>query len=82
MKNIKEVLIWNNGIQKKAISLNVYAVNVSLNNSATFWYGLYSLENDLLISGNLTMSNNDYSLWNNDEYVWEWVANKLNLTFN
>lgn len=82
MKNIESITIWTNGINKQAVLLNVFAVNVSLNSSATFWYGLYSSSNELLSSGNLTMNNNDYSLWNNDEYVWDWVANKLNLTFN
>lgn len=85
MKIIQEVSIWENGISQKAEVLNTYAVNVSLNNSATFWYGLFALETDgkvgkQVAQGNVSMSGDDYAAWDSDDVAWNFIANKLNLT--
>lgn len=85
MKTIQAVSIWDNGQGKEATILNAYAVNVTLNSSATFWYGLFSTNEDGLIGGqlaqgNITMSGADYDAWQDDLVAWEFIATSLNLT--
>jgi len=84
MKLIAEVSIWDNGKIKKASILNAYAVNLVLNESATFYYALYSqtkdgLQGDMLASGNLSMTGDDYKNWTSDDGVWQFIADSLNL---
>jgi len=84
MKNIKPISIWDKGVVQQATLLNTCAVNVQLNESANFWWGLYSRVDgqigNMLSSGNFNMSGEDYAQWNNDTFAWEWVAKQLNLT--
>jgi hypothetical protein len=85
MKNIEAVSIWDNGQNKQAEILDAYAVNVSLENSATFWYGLFAKTEDgskgsQLVAGNVTMSGDDYSTWQEDSTAWAFIATKLGLT--
>ena len=85
MKTISPVSIWDNGTVQEAKILNAYAVNVTLNTSATFYYQLFA-ENENLIQGpqlaqgNLTMTGDAYEQWEIDSYAWDWVAQQLNLT--
>ena len=85
MKTIQPVSIWDNGSVKEAKVLNAYAVNVTLGNSAMFYYSL-SAENDdqtlgtQVAQGNLTMTGDAYKQWTVDAYAWDWVAQQLNLT--
>lgn len=85
MKTIEPISIWDNGSVKEAKVLNAYAVNVTLGNSATFYYSL-SAENDdqtlgaQVAQGNLTMTGDAYAQWTVDAYAWDWVASQLNLT--
>jgi hypothetical protein len=84
MKTIKPISIWDNGTVQEASVLNTYAINVTLNNSATFWWGLFSTVDgniaNQLSQGNLNMSGEAYAEWTIDEYAWDWVAEQLNLT--
>ena len=85
MKTIQTVPIWDNGQIKEASILNAYAINVILNTSSTFWYGLFSQNEDgsigsLLTQGNLTMTGEAYTQWETDNYAWDWAASELNLT--
>jgi hypothetical protein len=83
MKTIEPISIWDNGTVQEATVLNTYAINVQLNNSATFWWGLFSTVDgnisNQLSQGNLTMSGEAYTEWTIDEYAWEYVATQLNL---
>ena len=83
MKTIEPISIWDNGTVQEALVLNTYAINVTLNNSATFWWGLYSsIEGNIgttLSQGNLTMTGEVYEQWEVDSYAWDWVAEQLNL---
>ena len=84
MKTIEAVSIWDNGTVQEAKVLNAYAVNVVLGNSATFYYQMLSETEEgnvgmQLTQGNLTMSGEDYSQWELDNFAWDWVAEKLNL---
>lgn len=85
MKTIEAVSIWDNGTVQEATILNSYAVNVTLNTSATFWYGLFTETTDnnvgsQVAQGDLTMTGEAYTQWQSDNYAWDWVASQLNLT--
>lgn len=71
--------MWDKGQSKEATILNAYAINVSLNNSATFWYGLMTDSMEFLAQGNLVMSGEDYQLWDADEWAWDFIAGELSL---
>ena len=85
MKTIEAVSIWDNGTVQEAKILNAYAVNVTLGTSATFYYQLFSQNENLsqgpqIAQGNLNMSGEAYAQWEVDSYAWDWVAAQLNLT--
>jgi hypothetical protein len=81
MKTIQPVNIWNNGQSKEGVILNAYAINVTLGQYATFWWGILDADQLQLAQGNLLMQGEDYTKWGaNDAYAWEFVANSLNLT--
>ena len=79
MKKIKSVQIWDNGKLIEATQFELNAINVQLENSATFYYALFSENNDKLREANLFMNGKDYQDWQNDEFAWNWAASKLNL---
>jgi hypothetical protein len=84
MKTIEAVSIWDNGTVQQATILNAYAVNVTLNTSATFYYSLMSqtesgIVGNQLAQGNLTMTGEAYTDWTVDNYAWDWIAEQLNL---
>ena len=85
MKTIEAVSIWDNGQVLEAKILNAYAVNVTLGTSATFYYQLFSQNENLsqgpqIAQGNLNMSGEAYAQWEVDSYAWDWVAEQLKLT--
>lgn len=85
MKTIEPVSIWDNGVVQQATILNAYAVNVTLNTSATFYYSLMSTTEEgvvgpMLAQGNLNMTGEAYAEWSQDTFAWEWIAGQLNLT--
>lgn len=85
MKTIQPVSIWINGANKQAKILNAYAINVTLNTSATFYYALMAEGADgsvgeQLAQGNLSMTGQAYADWQQDLYAWDWVAQELGLT--
>lgn len=84
MKTIEAVSIWDNGTTQTATILNAYAVNVTLNTSATFYYSLMSqteegMVGNQLAQGNLTITGEAYTEWQADNYAWDWIAEQLNL---
>jgi hypothetical protein len=79
MKKIKSVQIWDNGGNIEATKFQLNAVNVNLENSATFYYSLLDENNMKLREGNLYMDGKDYQNWQSDEFAWNWAAEKLNL---
>lgn len=80
MKQIQTVPIWDNGTTQNAEILNAYAVNVTLGQSATFYYSLMSADKMQLAQGNLIMSGDAYQAWLADDVAWDFVAKELNLT--
>ena len=79
MKNITPIPMWANGTTTNATILNAYAVNVTLGQSATFYYALLSADKAILASGNITMSGADYQAWDDDSVAWDYIASELNL---
>ena len=84
MKTIEAVSIWDKGTVNEAKILTAYAINVSLGNSATFYYQLLAQTEEgnvstQLAQGNLTMSGEDYAQWDADTFAWDWIASQLNL---
>jgi hypothetical protein len=84
MKLINEISIWDNGVNKKAFILDAYVVNLILNESATFYYGLFAQNSDgtkgeTLSQGNLSMIGEDYTKWLVDNDAWDYIAKCLNL---
>ena len=84
MKTIQAVTIWDKGASKQASILNAYAINVTLNTSATFYYALLSANEDgsqgeVLTQGNLSMVDEDYAQWVIDQDAWDYIAKSLNL---
>ena len=84
MKTIEPVQVWYNGQEINATVLNAYANNVELNVSASFYYTLYSVNEQNFIyqvnSGVLKMEGQAYQDWDQDIFAWDWVAAQLNLT--
>ena len=80
MKQIQSIPMWDNGQTKEAVILNAYAVNVTLGQSAMFYYALLDANKTQLAQGNLTMSGDAYEQWEIDSYAWNWAAQQLNLT--
>lgn len=91
MKQISPLSIWVNGETKSAEYLNAVCINLQLGSSAVFNYQLYAKTEtevdgemvasvgELLTSGNLEMSGDDYSNWTTDDVAWDWIASKLNV---
>ena len=85
MKKIETINLWYNGKYASASVFNLFAVNVILNESATFNYELYQTNSDDIIlssiaTGSLVMSGQAYQDWTQDNYAWDWAASQLNLT--
>lgn len=84
-KTIAPVNVWVNGQNKEAKILDSYAVNVTLNTSATFYWSIYventdGSQGEQVAQGNLVMAGADYQAWDQDSYAWDWIAAQLNLT--
>jgi hypothetical protein len=88
MKEIQPIIIWYQGQSKTANIFNFYSINDNLNDSATFYYALFTGTIDelgiKLTEGNITMTGNDYTTYSTSSdsniYAYNWGANKLGLT--
>ena len=87
MKQIESVSIWKNGESQEANLLNAYIINDNLESSCSFYYSLNASGEQpdsigqTLADGNVTMSGENYSLWNGDNNdAYSYIATKLNLT--
>ena len=84
MKKIQPVNVWQNGEVKSATQLDISIVSDNLEDSATFYYQLFSVDqegnNQQVAQGNLSLSGSDYESWDGDnEWAYSWVANELSL---
>jgi hypothetical protein len=87
MKQIEPITIWKNGESQAANILNAYIINDNLESSCTFYYQLCSSSEQpdtigqSLADGNVTMSGENYLLWNGDNNdAYSYIASELNLT--
>jgi hypothetical protein len=84
MKNIQPKQVFFNGIETDATQFNLRIINDNLFDSAVFYYQLFDVNSTPLVSGNLTMTNPDYDLWNGVSDInysaYQWAATKLNIT--
>jgi hypothetical protein len=84
MKTIQPVSIWYNGSMVQATIYNMVSISDNLSTSATFYYQLFSANNEQLVQGNLTMDGADYTTYStstsSNEFAYTWGAGKLNLT--
>jgi hypothetical protein len=91
MKKIQAVTIWKNGESQEANLLNVYITNDNLQSSCSFYYSLNAsgegteamplVIGQMLAEGNEVMSGQEYLNWNgSNDYAYDYIAEKLNLT--
>ena len=91
MKKIESVTIWKNGESQEATILNAVIINDNLESSCSFYYQLCAsgegteamplVIGQTLADGNVTMSGENYSLWNGDNNdAYSYIAAELNLT--
>jgi hypothetical protein len=94
MKQIEPLTIWTNGTSKVAEYLQVTGINDNYESSATNYWALFTLVTDAegvesageqVSQGNLTISGQDYIDWGDqpsmaiNEWIYDWVAEQLNL---
>lgn len=92
MKTIQPVNVWLNGSVQVATKFGMDSIFDNLEDSATFYYQLFSStldaeSNEVLTQvaqGNLSMTGADYENWdsspNINEAAYQWGATQLNLT--
>lgn len=92
MKTIQPVSIWVNGSVKTSTKFGMDSIFDNLEDSATFYYQLFSSTLDAesnevltqLAQGNLSMTGTDYENWNDspdiNDAAYQWGATQLNLT--
>ena len=80
MKEITPIQVWQNGEVVEAKILNAYAVSVTLDQGASFYYGLLTETKQTVAQGSLSMDTEAYEQWELDSYAWDWIASQLNLT--
>jgi hypothetical protein len=85
MVNIQPVQVFTNYGTKNAVKFNLDSINDNLENFCIFQYQLCDINDVILYSGNLTMNDPDYRLWNegpninNDAYVWATTELGINI---
>jgi hypothetical protein len=83
MKQIQPVSIWYNGQMIQATIFNMTSISDNLSTTATFYYQLFSANNEQLTNGNLTLTGFDYQAYStspdSNSYAYQWGATQLNL---
>ena len=94
-KKISPVTIWVNGTSKEAQYLQVTGINDNYESSATNYWQMFTMNIDAegvesigeaVASGNLTIYSEDYIEWGDvpamsvNAWIYDWVAEQLNLT--
>jgi hypothetical protein len=86
MKQIQPVNIWVNGEQKQGTQFSVTGNYDNYKSEATNQWQIFDADSNVLASSNLTIDGQDYIDWGNqpamaiNEWIYNWVADKLNLT--
>ena len=94
-KQISPVNVWVNGESKEAKYLQVTGINDNYESSATNYWQMFTMVVDAegvesmgeqVAAGNLTIQGEEYVDWGNqpamaiNDWIYNWVAGKLNLT--
>ena len=94
-KQISPINVWVNGTSKEAQYLQVTGINDNYESSATNYWQMFTMVVDAegvesmgeaVASGNLTIDSEDYIEWGNvpamsvNAWIYDWVAEQLNLT--
>ena len=81
---INTTIIWKNGVEKEAVTLDAQSIQDNLENEAKFYYTLNDVNNFTLIAGNITIVGDDYIQWHINDFatnwIMNWIAAQLNLT--
>lgn len=81
MKEIQPIDIWQNGIIKTAVKLQIQGTSVTLGQNASFYWQLYTEENHQVANGNIGISGEEYTAWGaDDNYIYTTIAADLKLT--
>lgn len=92
MANIQQVAVWYQGEQHNANIFTLYSKGDNLMDSAIFQYQLIEeiiispeeQTSQTLLSGELSINGADYEQWDAEvdanSWIYNWAANKLNLT--
>ena len=93
-QKISPVNVWVNGESKEAKYLQVTCINDNYENSATNYWQMFTMKVDAegvesqgeaVAQGNLTIDGADYIAWGDqpamaiNAWIYNWVAEKLNL---
>jgi hypothetical protein len=83
MKNIQSISIWISGEEKNAELINVFSQYDDLSTRAVFVYELLTIDEMVLVKGNIDIGGDDYLLWGVATDInlsaYEYVVQKLNL---
>jgi len=94
-KQIAPVNVWVNGTSKEAKYLQVTGINDNYESSATNYWQLFTMNVDAegvesvgeaVAQGNCTIQGQDYINWGDqpamdiNTWIYDWVAQQLNLT--
>jgi hypothetical protein len=91
MRKIEPVQVWKNGEQLEASLLQATIVNDNLESYCSFYYQLMTggdgteampiTYSQSVADGNISLSGEDYLGWNgSNDYAYDYIAEKLNLT--
>jgi hypothetical protein len=91
MKQIKPIIIWNNGKEKTASIIIAKIIDDNLQSACNFYYELCEggqgteitplIQGLCLVNGNVPMTGENYLNWDNsNEAAYVYIAEKLNLT--
>lgn len=85
-KSIEPINIWVNGETKTGVKLSVTCISDNYENSATNYWQIFDADGQQIASSNLTITGQDYIDWGDqpamaiNDWIYNWVANKLSLT--
>jgi len=86
MKQIQPIQIWVNGSVQTGNYINAYIINDNLQDSATFYWAIFTanIDGTQLSQGNLTINDPEYDQWGQsadiNEAAYEWICDQLSLT--
>jgi hypothetical protein len=86
MKQIQPIDIWINGETKVGVNFSVNCIFDNYENTATNYWQISDADGQSISQGNLTIDGQDYIDWGNqpamaiNEWIYNWSADKLNLT--